>query len=77
MSYVIYSCIPCNGKGKLEIGRNIDNKKEELILCSICNGKGFLNCRHIPFTEITYKHFMTRMTIPIKKPPENDWGTDV
>lgn len=46
-----YECTLCccilnktrrESRGKLEIGRNLDNEKEDIILCPACNGTGWI-----------------------------------
>jgi len=43
MPFHDYPCFICAGKMQLEIGRNIDDHKERIVLCPMCNGKGVLH----------------------------------
>lgn len=42
MAWVQHRCQICNGIGKVDIGRNIDNKPKSQEPCPICQGKGWL-----------------------------------
>ena len=61
MAWRTYPCYVCSGNKQIEIGRNIDDVKEKLEICPICQGKGYLHVIHNPALPST-AYFWTRMT---------------
>lgn len=60
MAYEHYICAFCSSQGKIEIGRNEDNKSENLETCPICHGKKYLTVNFTtygPELEIFMKRF--------------------
>jgi len=60
MPYQQYQCYICLGQKKIEIGRNIDNRNENLTDCPCCNGKGYLNVNFKNYGN-EWEKFMKRM----------------
>lgn len=39
-------CQVCSGQRQIEIGRNIDDKREKVTICPFCCGKGVLHINY-------------------------------
>lgn len=54
------NCTICQGKKKIEIGRNLDNELIETLPCPICNAKGYITIIKDWWTSESHK-FWKRM----------------
>lgn len=43
MPFHDYPCFICAGHRQIELGRNEDDKREKIVLCPLCNGRGVLH----------------------------------